>query len=98
MGDFQKNVQSGVLSVLSLSDVLNVYSFMTSQWSLWGEREENNDGQGSKARRQAGRREMRHGREELIVQRRYHPFTSTVARFTHLTNVYRMLTLCQAFF
>lgn len=64
MGDFQKNVQSGALSMLSLSDVLNVYSFMTSQWSLWGEREENNDGQGSEARRQAGRREMRHGREE----------------------------------
>lgn len=98
MGDFQRNVQSGALSVLSLSDVLNIYSFMTSQWSLWGEREENNDGQGSEASWQVGRRARRHGREELIVQRRYYPFASTAARSTHLTNVYRMLTVCQAFF
>lgn len=98
MGDFQRNVQSAALSVLSLSGVLNVYSFTTSQWSLWQERKENNDRQGSEASWQAGRRDRRHGREELIVQRRYHPFASIVARFTHLTNVYRMLTVCQAFF
>lgn len=66
MVDFQKNVQSGALSVLSLSDVLNVYSFMTSQWSLWGEREENNDGQGSEAGdRQAGERWGMEGRSLL---------------------------------
>lgn len=49
MGDFQRNVQSAALSVLSLSGVLNVYSFTTSQWSLWQERKENNDRQGSEA-------------------------------------------------